>query len=126
MADRPISPHLQIYNLPLSARLSITHRITGVALAAGTILLAAVLIAAALGEDKYNRVMDLLATDIGTYAVMGWSAALFYHTLSGIRHLIMDTGRMISHRGAAASGWLVILGTIALTLGTWHCACLYR
>lgn len=126
MTDRPLSPHLQVYNLPMSARLSIMHRITGVALSVGTILIAAVLIAAALGEDWYNRVMDLVMSDLGTLAVFGWSAALYYHMLSGIRHLIMDTGRLISKRGAAVTGWLVILGALGMTVATWFCVCSFR
>jgi len=126
MTDRPLSPHLQVYNLPMSARLSITHRITGVALSVGTILIAAVLIAAALGEGWYSRVMDLVMSDLGTLAVFGWSAALYYHMLSGIRHLIMDTGRLISKRGAAVTGWLVILGALGMTIATWFCVCSFR
>jgi succinate dehydrogenase / fumarate reductase cytochrome b subunit len=126
MTDRPLSPHLQVYNLPLSARLSIMHRMTGVALSAGTVLVAAVLISAALGEVWYNRVMDLVMSDLGTLALFGWSAALYYHMLSGVRHLIMDTGRLISKRGAAVTGWLVILGALGMTVATWFCVCSFR
>ncbi|MBN8520944.1 MAG: succinate dehydrogenase, cytochrome b556 subunit [Alphaproteobacteria bacterium] len=124
--DRPLSPHLQIYNLPLSARLSITHRITGVILAAGTLLITALLIAAAMGEVWYNYVMDLFMTDIGRIIMFGWSAALYYHLLSGIRHMLMDTGRLISHTGAMVSGWVIILGSIGLTAATWYCVLIYR
>ena len=124
--DRPLSPHLQVYNLPLSARISILHRMAGVVLSAGTLLVAAVLISAALGEVWYNRVMDLAMTDIGKFVIFGWSAAMYYHMLSGIRHMIMDTGAMMSHKGAAISGWLVILGAIALTAATWFCVCSFR
>lgn len=123
--DRPLSPHLQVYNLPLSARLSITHRITGVLLIIGSVMVAAWIIAAAMGEDYYNIAMGWAQSQTGKYILIGWSAALYYHMLSGVRHMIMDTGRMISKCGAAASGWLIILGVIALTGLTWWGNCPY-
>ena len=110
----------------MSARLSIMHRMTGVILALGTFLIAALLIASAMGEEWYNRIMDLMATDAGTVIMFGWSAALYYHMLSGLRHLVMDTGALLSHRASAVSGWLVILGALALTAGTWYCVHSYR
>ncbi len=52
--DRPLSPHLLLYRPQLTSVLSITHRMTGVGLAAGTLLLVYWLVAAATGEAAFE------------------------------------------------------------------------
>ena len=90
---RPLSPHLQVYKPQITSVLSISHRLTGVALAAGTLLLAAWIIAAAMGPAAHARVAGFAGSWLGQLMLFGWSVALFYHLLNGIRHLFWDTGR---------------------------------
>ena len=121
-SKRPLSPHLQVYRLPLTAKMSILHRMTGVALALGSILIATFLIAGALGEDQYNIVMSLLQSKIGIIIMFGWSLALFYHLCNGIRHMFWDAGVGVDEKSANATSAVVILLTLVLTVATWWCA----
>ena len=116
---RPLSPHLQVYKPQLTSVLSILHRMTGVALAVGTLLLVWWLIAAASGADAFNMVQAVIGTWIGRLLLFGWSFALFYHLCNGIRHLFWDMGRGYELPTVAASGWAVVIISIALTGISW-------
>lgn len=118
-SNRPLSPHLQIYRLPLTALTSIVHRITGVALAMGTLLLVWWLVAAASGAEYFAYVQDLLGSPIGYLALFGWSWALFYHLANGIRHLVWDAGYAFDVKCAELGGWLVIGASAGLTAVAW-------
>lgn len=117
--NRPLSPHLQVYRLPITALMSILHRMTGVALAIGTLLVIWVLIAAATGPEAYNLAQSVIGSPVGMVLLFGWSAALYYHMLNGIRHLIWDTGKMLRLKDARAGGYVVLAGAALLTAGTW-------
>lgn len=116
--QRPLSPHLQVYRLPLPAISSITHRITGVGLTVGTLVLAWWLIAAAAGEGAYATVSGLLASPLGWLLMAGWVWALWYHTLNGIRHVIWDAGKGVELNAVYQSGYLIWGGSVALTVLT--------
>jgi succinate dehydrogenase / fumarate reductase cytochrome b subunit len=118
-ASRPLSPHLQIYKPQLTSILSISHRITGVALSVGTLLLVAWIAAAAKGPDAFAIVSGFLRNPIGLLLLFGWSAALFYHLANGIRHLFWDAGYGYDIQNAYRSGWIVVGATIALTVLAW-------
>lgn len=117
--QRPLSPHLQVYRLPLPALTSIAHRITGVGLTVGTLLLVWWLVAAAAGPDAYATASGFIASPIGLVLMFGWTAALWYHLLNGIRHLIWDGVRMLTLEQSYSSAKLVIGGAIVATLVTW-------
>jgi succinate dehydrogenase / fumarate reductase cytochrome b subunit len=121
-AKRPLSPHLQVYKPQLTSVLSILHRLTGVALIFGTILVAVWLVAAASGEDAYNAVHGFVASPLGLFMVFGWSVALFYHLSNGIRHLFWDLGYLFKIENAYKAGYVVLLSTVILTAGAWGCA----
>lgn len=120
--ERPLSPHLQVYKLPITAMMSILHRMTGAALAVGTILVVAILFAAATGEGAYNDVMGFAGSWFGMILLFGWSVALFYHTLNGIRHLIWDMGYLFKIKSAELAGYIILGSTGLLTIITWICA----
>lgn len=122
---RPLSPHLQVYRLPLTALLSITHRITGTALSIGTILVTAFLIAAATGEAEYNFVMGLATSTLGQIVMFLWSAAIYYHMCNGIRHMFWDMGKNFNKAKAMRSNYYVLAAAAILTASTWLCACTY-
>ena len=117
--NRPLSPHLQIYRLPLLAKMSILHRMTGVALAIGTLLLAYWLGSAAYGPDAYAQATALIGSPIGYLALFGWTVALFYHLSNGIRHLLWDAGWGFELPQAYKSGYFVLAATAILTVITW-------
>ena len=116
---RPLSPHLQVYRLPLLALLSISHRATGVLLAAGSLVLVYWLTAVASGPDAFSDAQALLGSLPGRAFLLLISFSLFYHLGNGIRHLFWDAGFGFELRTAHASGILVIVAAVALTLVAW-------
>lgn len=117
--NRPLSPHLQVYRPQLTSVLSILHRATGIALAAGTLLLVWWLIGAATGPTAFNTVQEFIGSLPGRLLLLAWSFALFYHLCNGIRHLVWDTGRGFELKTAYASGWLVVISAAVLTVICW-------
>jgi succinate dehydrogenase / fumarate reductase cytochrome b subunit len=117
--DRPLSPHLEVYRPQLTSVLSITHRMTGVALALGTLLLVYWLVAVASGAAAYDTAQGLIGSVLGRLLLFGWSAALFFHLCNGIRHLFWDAGYGLELPTLYRSGWTVVAATCVLTLVAW-------
>jgi succinate dehydrogenase / fumarate reductase cytochrome b subunit len=92
MNERPLSPHLQVYRLPLTALLSFTHRATGVFLSLGMILLVVFLLAVAQGQESFACVHSFLQSVVGRLFLWAWIYSLLFHLCHGFRHLIWDTG----------------------------------
>lgn len=118
-AERPLSPHLQIYKPQLTSMLSIAHRATGVALALGTLFLVWWLIAAASGADAFATVQGFFGSWLGLLLLFGWSLSFFYHLCNGVRHLMWDTGHGLDLNSAYLSGWIVLIASGALTAIAW-------
>ena len=116
---RPLSPHRQVDRWPVSMALSILHRITGVGLGLGTLLLAWWLIAAAVSDDAFAGVQWFLATPIGMLVLFGWTLALCFHFFSGVRHLVWDAGYGFEQPWYDRSGWAVVIATVAAALLLW-------
>ena len=119
LVRRPLSPHLQVYRPQITSVLSILHRIAGVALSVGTLLLTWWLVAAASGEGAYRAAAWFIGSWLGVLLLIGWTAALWYHFCNGIRHLAWDAGRGFELADAHRSGKLVVGAAAALTLLTW-------
>jgi succinate dehydrogenase / fumarate reductase cytochrome b subunit len=90
--NRPLSPHLQIYKRIPTMMSSITHRITGIGLYAGTLLVAWWLIAAASGEAYFTMVNGFFGSFIGRLILFGYTWALMQHLLGGLKHFMWDLG----------------------------------
>jgi len=119
LVRRPVSPHLQVYRPQITSVLSIMHRATGIALAGGTLLFTAWLVAAAKSPDAYAAVAGFIGSWIGLVLLFGWTASLVYHLLNGIRHLAWDAGWGFGLPDVHRSGWAVVVGTAALTVLLW-------
>ena len=118
-AARPLSPHLSIYRPMLSMLMSIVHRITGIALYFGTLLLVWWLLAVASGPGAYATFQLAASSIIGRLVLFGYTWALVHHMLGGLRYLIWDTGRGF---GAAEREFMVranLAGSIILTIVLW-------
>lgn len=124
--QRPLSPHLQIYRPQLTSVLSITHRGTGIALVAGTLLLVYWLLAAASGPEAYASAQSLLGSWIGRIVLLAFSFSLFFHLCNGIRHLFWDAGLGFELKTTYASGTAVVIVSIAMTLLAWSLAYFMR
>ena len=108
--ERPMSPHLQVYRLPLSAYLSVLHRGTGVILFFGLIIMVWTLLMASLGEERWLVVAVFWQGIWGKTLLLGVSFSLLYHLGNGISHLIWDTGYGMGYEQSIRSGkWLIIL-----------------
>lgn len=118
-SERPLSPHLQVYRPQLTSALSILHRLTGIALSAGTLLLIGWLAAAASGPKSFAIFQGLMGSVFGYALLFGWSVALFYHLLSGIRHLVWDAGQGFGLATVYRSGYAVLAATAVLTVAAW-------
>ena len=117
--SRPLSPHLQVYRLPLPALTSISHRATGVLLAAGSLVLVYWLAAVASGPDAFAEAQARLGSLPGRALLLLLTFSLFYHLGNGIRHLFWDAGVGFELRTAHASGVAVIVTAVVLTLAAW-------
>ncbi len=118
-ANRPLSPHIQIYAPLLNMVMSIVHRLTGAALYLGVLLLAWWLVAVAAGPTYYANVNGLFGTWPGQIVLIGYTWALMHHMLGGVRHLIWDTGRGFAPAMIDALCWATIVGSVALTAVIW-------
>jgi succinate dehydrogenase / fumarate reductase cytochrome b subunit len=119
IANRPLSPHLQVYKPQITSLLSISHRVTGIALSAGTLYLVWQLLAAASGPDAYELFQRFAGSWLGILVLLGWSVSLFYHLLNGIRHLVWDAGYGFTIEATYRSGRWVIIGTAVLSVIAW-------
>ena len=117
--NRPLSPHLQVYKPNITTVLSILHRLTGIGIAAGVVVLVYWLNAAAYGPDAFEYAQDLLATWFGKLLLLGWTWALFYHLCNGIRHMYWDAGRGLELQQVYMTGWLVVIASLGFTLISW-------
>ena len=115
----PLSPHLQIYRLPLTALLSITHRLTGVILAFGSVLMVWILVAAADSAASYAELARHLASWYGQIFLFGLVFSLYLHFCNGIRHLFWDVGLGFELETVDLTAKLVIVCAIILTIATW-------
>jgi succinate dehydrogenase / fumarate reductase, cytochrome b subunit len=118
-SKRPLSPHLQVYRLTLSMLMSGLHRITGLALCAGMIVVAWWLLAAAAGQNAYGTFEAFETSWIGRLILFGFSWAVLHHLLGGIRYLLWDLGIWIDNEERE---WLIranIIGSILCTVLLW-------
>ena len=116
---RPLSPHLQIYRPQLTSVMSISHRASGAALAAGTLLLCLWLVALAAGDRWYGVAALVVSHTLGQLVLFGYSVALIYHALNGVRHLSWDRGIGLTIPAVYRSGWTVLLLTVGITALLW-------
>ena len=119
--ERPLSPFMfpKWYRFQITSALSILHRLTGIALAVGSILLAWWIVAVAAGDQVFAATHAFLASPIGVLLLFLWSVAFFYHLCNGIRHLAWDVGYGFELRNAHVGGYAVLAATVVLTVLVW-------
>ncbi|ASR44569.1 MULTISPECIES: succinate dehydrogenase, cytochrome b556 subunit [unclassified Luteimonas] len=117
--NRPLSPHLQVYRPQMTSTMSILHRITGVSLAVGGISLVWWLMSIAAGGEAYEFASRQWASPMGLIFLFGFTLALIYHLLNGIRHLLWDAGWGFEIPKAYASGYAVFVVGFLITGIIW-------
>ena len=116
---RPLSPHLQVYRPQMTSVMSILHRAAGVVLTTSTLIMAAWLVSLALGKEAYDVVVMVIGHPLGQFVLFGYSVALIYHALNGVRHLGWDLGFGLTIPQVYRNGQIVLFLTVVLTMGLW-------
>lgn len=117
--SRPLSPHMQIYRPQWTWVPSIVHRLTGVGLLVGGVMVVWWLSAAAAGPDYFATVDGLFTSWLGHLVLLGLTWSLAYHLLNGIRHLVWDAGYGFEVPTAERSAQAVVAGSLVLTVLLW-------
>ena len=117
--QRPLSPHLQVYRPQMTSVMSIMHRAAGIVLTTGTLVMTAWLVSLAMVAESYGMVAAFLAHPLGQFVLFGYSVALIYHALNGIRHLGWDIGIGLTIPEVYRNGQLVLILTAVLTAALW-------
>jgi succinate dehydrogenase / fumarate reductase cytochrome b subunit len=116
--NRPLSPHLSVYKPEWTMVLSITHRITGVGLTLGALLVSWWFLAAATSAEYFAVVDGLMTSWLGNLVLLGSAFALWYHAANGVRHLAWDAGYGLELKDAEKSGKMVVIAAAVLTVLT--------
>jgi len=117
MNERPLSPHLQVYRLPLTAWISISHRMAGVILSAGAVFWVVFLMETVRGEHHYLAIQSLLNSTLGQLALWLWLYVLCFHLCHGVRHLIWDAGHGFRRETLTRHAAYELLASVLLILG---------
>ena len=116
--NRPLSPHLMIYKPQMTSVLSILHRITGIGLVIG-LMLVIIWFSALSSGAEYFAMIDTLYTSLTVRLLLAGSVwALWYHTFTGVRHLIWDFGYGLNPKWINPSAYMVLIGSLFFTMGT--------
>lgn len=116
---RPLSPHLQVYKPQLTSVLSIMNRLSGIAASVGTVMLVWWLVASAGSPGAYADMQWFMGSFVGVVLLFGWTLALMYHFVGGLRHLAWDAGYGFELPQVYASGWAAVIATSVLTVLVW-------
>lgn len=116
---RPLSPHLSIYRPQITSVLSILHRITGVALYLGMVLLIVFLWIVAYSPENYGSLHNCLASVFGQLFLFGWTFAFYFHFFNGIRHLLWDMGKGFTIPCVNKTGWAAVVFSLLASLASW-------
>ena len=116
--NRPLSPHLTIYRPQMTSMTSIFVRLTGNALIVAALMIVWWFLAAATGPEAFATADGFLRSWFGDLVLTLSAWALWYHLLGGLRHLIWDLGYGLDLKSAYAMGYVMIGGSLVLTLLT--------
>jgi len=120
--NRPLSPHLQIWRWRLHMMLSIAHRATGLINALGAVIMVWGFVAVATGPQYFARFLGLLTSIPGRILLLGLTFSAMLHLCTGIRHLLMDTGRLFELQANRRAGQIAVAAAVLLTLLVWIAA----
>lgn len=117
-AQRPLSPHLQIYRPQMTAISSILTRITGNALIVAFVLVVWWLLAAATSDSYFATANAVMTSWFGNLVMTLSLWAVWYHFLAGLRHFYFDAGKGLEIETAERLGWVCVIGSVVLTVIT--------
>ena len=112
--QRPLSPYW-IYRWAITMWLSSLHRITGLLLSLGAVVLGVWLIALATGPESFAAVQDVVGAAWFKPLLVAWAFCFFFHLANGVRHLFWDAGLGFDPHRIRASGWTVVVVSVVAT-----------
>ena len=118
--NRPLSPHLSIHKKVLTAVFSIFHRLTGIFLTLGSILLVLWFLSVSIGENFYNYFQIISSNFIFKIILFFWTLAFFYHLFNGVRYLFWSFSLGMELKTVYLSGHIIALLTIIATIIVWY------
>jgi len=118
---RPVNLDIATIRLPITAWVSITHRASGVFIFVGTAVLIWALDASLASEQSFAELQECLASPLAKFVMWAVVSGLIYHSVAGVKHLIMDVGIGESMEGGVLGARLVIFTSAVLILlaGFW-------
>lgn len=118
---RPVNLDIGTIKLPITAYVSILHRVSGVVLFAVVAVLLWTLDLSLSGEEGFASVRGCLSSPVAKFVMWACLSALAYHTVAGVRHLIMDLGVGESLEGGRLGAKLALVVAIVLIIlaGVW-------
>lgn len=119
MKQRPLSPHLQVYRLPITAWMSIAHRSTGIVLAVGALFLALVPLSIASGAESFGTLRSFLESAAGRFLLWTWILSFLLHLCHGVRHLLWDVGWGYTRENLGRYAALELAAILLLTGSVW-------
>ena len=117
--ERPLSPHLQVYRWQIQMVTSILHRVTGIILSVGALILAAALLVLMLGPASWNCFRGMAGAWYGQLFLFAWSWAFAYHLCNGLRHIVQDFGHGFSIPAFVRNSWLSVIGSLVIVALIW-------
>ena len=123
--ERPLSPHLQVYSWQVQMVSSILHRATGIALVVGGLAFVYALVALASGPERWEAFTACAGSVFGKIVLFGFSWALAYHLINGIRHLLQDTGLGFEIPEFIRSSLISLIGSVVLVVAVWIFVLMY-
>ena len=107
--DRPVNLDLTTISLPITGYVSFLHRVSGIIMLGGILVLLWMLDTSLNSEQSFNELKETLSNPVMTFITWGVLAALAYHTVAGLRHLLMDMGIGESLEGGRAGAKAVVV-----------------
>ncbi len=118
---RPVNLDIGTIQLPVTAYVSILHRVSGVVLFGAVGLFLWILDSSLSSEESFNLIKEFMNTLIVQIIIWLSLAALIYHLVAGLRHLVMDYGYGETLSGGILGAKLVLVFSAILMLvaGLW-------
>ncbi|TXS95610.1 succinate dehydrogenase, cytochrome b556 subunit [Parahaliea maris] len=118
---RPVNLDIGTMRLPITAWASITHRASGVFIFVGMAVLIWALDASLKSPESFSSLQECLTSPIAKLVIWAIMAGLIYHSLAGVKHLIMDFGIGETMEGGVTGARIVIALSVILTVlaGVW-------
>ena len=117
--SRPLSPHLSIHKKVLTSIFSITHRITGIGLSVGSILISMWFLLLSLGPNYFSYFEMVSKNILFKFILIIWTIGIFYHLFNGCRKLYWSFGIGMDLITVYRSGYIVLVLTLISTAIVW-------